>query len=99
MVSFFCVSLISGAGVILAIITVSSQGKHLLGVLLSLEAMTLSLFVFLLSFVSGVNLECYVCLILATFGACEASLGLAVLVSMIRAHGNDYVSSFTPHKC
>ncbi len=43
--------------------------------------------------------EVYSCLILLTLGACEASLGLAILVSLIRTHGNDYVSNFISQKC
>nr|YP_010349891.1 NADH dehydrogenase subunit 4L [Monodonta labio]UOH96733.1 NADH dehydrogenase subunit 4L [Monodonta labio] len=91
--------LISGVGVALAVLTLSLQHKHLLSALLSLEAMTLSLFVMLVAASSGVNFEGVMCLILITMGACEASLGLAILVSLIRTHGNDYVSSFGSQKC
>nr|YP_009572105.1 NADH dehydrogenase subunit 4L [Umbonium thomasi]QBI37700.1 NADH dehydrogenase subunit 4L [Umbonium thomasi] len=91
--------LASGMGVILSVLTLCLQYKHLLSVLLSLEAMTLSLFVMLAGVSSGFSLEGEMCLILITMGACEASLGLAILVSLIRTHGNDYVSSFSAQKC
>nr|ANZ03444.1 NADH dehydrogenase subunit 4L [Titiscania limacina] len=75
------------------------QHKHLLNILLSLEALTLSMFLLLFSNSNLLNMEGYSCLVLISLGACEASLGLAVLVSLIRTHGNDYVKSFTLHKC
>nr|YP_010580911.1 NADH dehydrogenase subunit 4L [Entemnotrochus rumphii]UZT27096.1 NADH dehydrogenase subunit 4L [Entemnotrochus rumphii] len=84
---------------IFSVFTLCLQYKHLLGALLSLEAMTLSLFVGVFSVSSTCNVEGFMCLILITLGACEASLGLAVLVSLIRTHGNDYVFNFSLHKC
>nr|YP_009318317.1 NADH dehydrogenase subunit 4L [Astralium haematragum]AOZ71798.1 NADH dehydrogenase subunit 4L [Astralium haematragum] len=86
-------------GVLFSVLTLSLQYKHLLSALLSLEAMTLSLFVLLVCISSGFNFEGPMCLILITMGACEASLGLAILVSLIRTHGNDYVYSFNAQKC
>lgn len=90
---------LSRIGVILATVTLCLQHKHLLRVLLSLEAITLSLFVILLGTTIMFSYEVYSCLILLTLGACEASLGLAILVSLIRTHGNDYVSNFISQKC
>jgi len=92
-------SSLSIAGVFLAVTTLCLQHKHLLSTLLSLEAITLNLFILLLRASASFNYETHVCLILLTLGACEASLGLAILVSLIRTHGNDYVSSFTSQKC
>nr|AHA84998.1 NADH dehydrogenase subunit 4L [Lunella aff. cinerea STW-2013] len=86
-------------GVVLSVVTLSVQHKHLLSALLSLEAMTLSLFLLLMGVTANFNMEASMSLMLITMGACEASLGLAVLVSLIRTHGNDYVSSFSSQKC
>nr|QFG71047.1 NADH dehydrogenase subunit 4L [Pseudorimula sp. RSIO35641] len=86
-------------GTVLAITTFCLQHNHLLSALLSLEAITLNLFTLLLGSSFFFNFESHSCLILLTLGACEASLGLAILVSLIRMHGNDYVSSFTAQKC
>nr|ARI50078.1 NADH dehydrogenase subunit 4L [Tectus virgatus] len=91
--------LVSLAGVTMSIVTLCFQYKHLLSCLLSLEAMTLNLFILLLTISSTYNFEGQMCLILITMGACEASLGLAILVSLIRTHGNDYVNSFNSQKC
>nr|YP_009318304.1 NADH dehydrogenase subunit 4L [Lunella granulata]AOZ71785.1 NADH dehydrogenase subunit 4L [Lunella granulata] len=90
---------VANTGVLLSILTLSLQYKHLLSALLSLEAMTLSLFLLLMTVSANFNFEASMSLILITMGACEASLGLAVLVSLIRTHGNDYVSSFNTQKC
>nr|QBC73161.1 NADH dehydrogenase subunit 4L [Calliotropis micraulax] len=89
----------SSLGVFTSIVTLCFQYKHLLNALLSLEAMMLNLFVLLFCVSSGFSFEGHMCLVLITIGACEASLGLAVLVSLIRTHGNDYVNSFSTHKC
>nr|YP_010577072.1 NADH dehydrogenase subunit 4L [Tristichotrochus unicus]UZN92190.1 NADH dehydrogenase subunit 4L [Tristichotrochus unicus] len=91
--------LASTMGVVISVVTLCLQYKHLLSALLSLEALTLSLFVLLIGVSGGFNFEGQMCLILITMGACEASLGLAILVSLIRTHGNDYVHSFNFHKC
>nr|WMC21034.1 NADH dehydrogenase subunit 4L [Egea inermis] len=74
------------------------QWKHILNILLSFEILTLGIiFSFLLSWglLSG---DCSVMMVIVVFGVCEASLGLSLLVSMIRVHGNDYVSSLSLYK-
>nr|YP_010281936.1 NADH dehydrogenase subunit 4L [Turbo cornutus]UKH51315.1 NADH dehydrogenase subunit 4L [Turbo cornutus] len=91
--------MVATTGVLFSLVTLSFQYKHLLSALLSLEVMTLSLFILLISISANFNFEGPMCLILITMGACEASLGLAILVSLIRTHGNDYVSSFSSQKC
>nr|YP_009493562.1 NADH dehydrogenase subunit 4L [Cryptonome barbada]AWN55977.1 NADH dehydrogenase subunit 4L [Cryptonome barbada] len=74
------------------------QRKHLLMALLSLEAIILSL-TFLASAASFNSSETFFCIIILSFGACEASLGLALVVLMLRATGSDMVSSLTINKC
>nr|YP_010373162.1 NADH dehydrogenase subunit 4L [Aldisa cooperi] len=66
---------------------------HILIMLISLEALMLSLLTFMLSFllIHGMNFHLF--LVLLTFAACEAALGLALLVSLLRLRGNDYVMS------
>nr|WIM50665.1 NADH dehydrogenase subunit 4L [Conus ventricosus]WIM50837.1 NADH dehydrogenase subunit 4L [Conus ventricosus] len=97
--STFHLSMLSIFGVLVSLLTLSLQYKHLLSILLSLEAVTMSLFVLMFSMSSNITLTGETSLILITLGACEASLGLAILVAIIRAEGNDYVSSFSMHKC
>nr|YP_003204754.1 NADH dehydrogenase subunit 4L [Conus borgesi]ACF04861.1 NADH dehydrogenase subunit 4L [Conus borgesi]ATZ69909.1 NADH dehydrogenase subunit 4L [Conus (Africonus) sp. MNCN 95007]ATZ70390.1 NADH dehydrogenase subunit 4L [Conus josephinae]ATZ70429.1 NADH dehydrogenase subunit 4L [Conus josephinae] len=97
--STFHLTMLSIFGVLVSLLTLSLQYKHLLSILLSLEAVTMSLFVLMFSMSSNIMLAGETSLILITLGACEASLGLAILVAIIRAEGNDYVSSFSMHKC
>nr|YP_010393204.1 NADH dehydrogenase subunit 4L [Conus ebraeus]ASF90536.1 NADH dehydrogenase subunit 4L [Conus ebraeus]UPX89366.1 NADH dehydrogenase subunit 4L [Conus ebraeus] len=97
--STFHLTMLSIFGVMVSLLTLSLQYKHLLSILLSLEAVTMSLFVLMFSMSSNISLMGETSLILITLGACEASLGLAILVAIIRAEGNDYVSSFSMHKC
>ena len=40
------------------------------------------------------NYESYFRIIFLTFRVCEGALGLSILVSIIRTHGNDYFQSF-----
>nr|YP_010952615.1 NADH dehydrogenase subunit 4L [Sphingulus mus]WMQ52961.1 NADH dehydrogenase subunit 4L [Sphingulus mus] len=71
-----------------------SKNKHLLIVLLSLEFMVLSIFFFLLVYLMLIDYDMYMLMVFLVFSVCEGSLGLSILVSMIRTHGNDYFQSF-----
>nr|YP_009740505.1 NADH dehydrogenase subunit 4L [Ceratostoma rorifluum]YP_009741691.1 NADH dehydrogenase subunit 4L [Ocinebrellus inornatus]YP_010399732.1 NADH dehydrogenase subunit 4L [Ceratostoma fournieri]QID03445.1 NADH dehydrogenase subunit 4L [Ceratostoma rorifluum]QID76374.1 NADH dehydrogenase subunit 4L [Ocinebrellus inornatus]UQM88336.1 NADH dehydrogenase subunit 4L [Ceratostoma fournieri]UUL98746.1 NADH dehydrogenase subunit 4L [Ocinebrellus inornatus] len=97
--STFYLSLLSTLGVFMGLLTLSLQYKHLLSILLSLEAITMNLFILMFCVSNNITLSGQTSLILITLGACEASLGLAILVAIIRSEGNDYVSSFSTHKC
>nr|YP_009093870.1 NADH dehydrogenase subunit 4L [Marisa cornuarietis]AIT57578.1 NADH dehydrogenase subunit 4L [Marisa cornuarietis] len=97
--SNYYLSMIAIMGVLMAILSLSLQFKHLLGMLLSLEAITMNMFIFMYSMGNMNGFSGFSALILITLGACEASLGLSVLVSMVQSHGNDYVSSFSSQKC
>nr|AET13039.1 NADH dehydrogenase subunit 4L [Bittacomorphella fenderiana] len=76
-----------------------SNRKHLLSTLLSLEFIVLSLFNLLFLMLSFYNYELYFSMVFLTFSVCEGALGLSVLVSMIRTHGNDYFQSFNILQC
>nr|YP_010952511.1 NADH dehydrogenase subunit 4L [Neogurelca himachala]WMQ52766.1 NADH dehydrogenase subunit 4L [Neogurelca himachala] len=71
-----------------------SKNKHLLIVLLSLEFMVLSIYFFLLVYFMMIEYDMYMLMVFLVFSVCEGSLGLSILVSMIRTHGNDYFQSF-----
>nr|YP_010454185.1 NADH dehydrogenase subunit 4L [Lusepiola birostrata]QXJ42214.1 NADH dehydrogenase subunit 4L [Lusepiola birostrata] len=74
------------------------QWKHILNMMLSFEIMMLGvIFFFLLSWGLFSN-DYSLMMVIIVFGVCEASLGLALLVSMIRVHGNDYVKSLNMYK-
>nr|YP_010249758.1 NADH dehydrogenase subunit 4L [Clinotanypus yani]QTT60889.1 NADH dehydrogenase subunit 4L [Clinotanypus yani] len=76
-----------------------SNRKHLLSTLLSLEFIVLSLFLFLFMYLNLYNFESFFSMMFLTFSVCEGALGLSILVSMIRTHGNDYFSSFSILQC
>jgi len=70
---------------------------YLLISLLILEAIVLIIiFIFLLQ---CCELEIFIIFLILSFGACEASLGLACLVIMVRSYGRDIFKSFRNYKC
>nr|YP_010480840.1 NADH dehydrogenase subunit 4L [Blepharipoda liberata]UVN15676.1 NADH dehydrogenase subunit 4L [Blepharipoda liberata] len=69
--------------------------KHLLNTLLSLEFIMLGIFFLMSSCFLGLNMEVYFMLFFLALAVCEGSLGLSLLVSIVRTHGNDYFSSFS----
>nr|YP_010414762.1 NADH dehydrogenase subunit 4L [Mocis undata]URT60116.1 NADH dehydrogenase subunit 4L [Mocis undata] len=68
--------------------------KHLLIVLLSLEFIVLSMFFFMLIFLNFIEYDMYMLMLFLVFSVCEGALGLSILVSLIRTHGNDYFQGF-----
>lgn len=81
-----------------AVVFVSNL-KHLLLILLSLEFIVLSLFFYLLIYLNLFNFEQYFVIFYLIFSVCEGALGLSILVSLIRTHGNDYFQSFSILQC
>nr|AOR07201.1 NADH dehydrogenase subunit 4L [Mesenchytraeus cf. gelidus SL-2017] len=76
------------------------QRSHFLMSLLCLEGIMLStvLFIPLLLYSTSLMLPT-ISIIMLTFGACEASLGLSLLVKMSRSYGSDMMSSLSTNKC
>nr|AYQ22820.1 NADH dehydrogenase subunit 4L [Coscineuta sp. OR249] len=95
MFSIFSSLLIYFAG----IYVFSSKRKHLLMVLLSLEYMVLSLFLLIIVFLVEFDYDYFFPVIFLVFSVCEGALGLSILVSMIRSHGNDFFNSFGLSLC
>nr|YP_004347961.1 NADH dehydrogenase subunit 4L [Colomesus psittacus]BAK09699.1 NADH dehydrogenase subunit 4L [Colomesus psittacus] len=74
---------------------------HLLSALLCLEGMMLSLFIALSLWalqLSSINLSSAPMLLLA-FSACEAGVGLALMVATARTHGSDHLQSLNLLQC
>nr|YP_010022585.1 NADH dehydrogenase subunit 4L [Sarcophaga carnaria]QOP39433.1 NADH dehydrogenase subunit 4L [Sarcophaga carnaria] len=84
---------------IMGVFTFVSNRKHLLSMLLSLEYIVLSLFLLLFIYLNLLNFEFFFSMMFLTFSVCEGALGLSILVSMIRTHGNDYFQSFNILQC
>nr|WAB69692.1 NADH dehydrogenase subunit 4L [Coelophthinia sp. 1 JPL-2022a] len=76
-----------------------SSRKHLLITLLSLEFIVLSLFMFIFLILNFFGSEMFFSMVFLTFSVCEGALGLSLLVSMIRTHGNNYFQSFNILLC
>nr|YP_003856678.1 NADH dehydrogenase subunit 4L [Euchorthippus fusigeniculatus]ADK77619.1 NADH dehydrogenase subunit 4L [Euchorthippus fusigeniculatus] len=77
----------------------SSKRKHLLMVLVKMEKIGLSLFMVIINFLYNFDYEYFFPLIFLVFSVCEGALGLSILVSMIRSHGNDFLNSFVLSLC
>nr|QNV11554.1 NADH dehydrogenase subunit 4L [Dynatosoma fuscicorne] len=84
---------------IIGVLVFVSNRKHLLITLLSLEYIVLSLFLFLFIMLNMLNMELFFSMMFLTFSVCEGALGLSILVSMIRTHGNNYMQSFNLLLC
>nr|QWL15013.1 NADH dehydrogenase subunit 4L [Morphostenophanes sinicus] len=69
--------------------------KHLLLMLLCMEFVIVSLFFMLFIYLGNLGSDYFFCMVFLTFSVCEGVLGLSVLVSLIRTHGNDYFQSFS----
>nr|YP_010998214.1 NADH dehydrogenase subunit 4L [Vibrissina turrita]WEG23107.1 NADH dehydrogenase subunit 4L [Compsilura concinnata]WPJ85702.1 NADH dehydrogenase subunit 4L [Vibrissina turrita] len=83
----------------MGVFTFVSNRKHLLSMLLSLEYIVLSLFFLLFIYLNLINCESFFSMLFLVFSVCEGALGLSILVSMIRTHGNDYFQSFNILQC
>nr|ATN40459.1 NADH dehydrogenase subunit 4L [Phaneroptera falcata] len=77
----------------------SSKRKHLLTTLLSLEFIMLGLFLMLFIMLNLYPQDLYFSMVFLTFTVCEGALGLSILVSMIRTHGNDFFQTFSILQC
>nr|WBV74593.1 NADH dehydrogenase subunit 4L [Cordax unidentatus] len=92
----FSVGMAGSCGVMLTLVGISmvaSKRKHLLATLLSLEFTVLGLFLLVGWSLTLLFNNFIFGLIFLTLSVCEGSLGLTILVAMVRAHGNDYFSS------
>nr|BBA10319.1 NADH dehydrogenase subunit 4L [Synprosphyma sp. RM-2016] len=68
------------------------NSASLLTSLLKLETMLMFMLLFSCLFFT-LNCELYLVLLLLPLSVCEASMGLSILVSFIRLHGNDNIKS------
>lgn len=68
--------------------------KHLLNVLLRLEFIMVNLFWFMSVVISSLGGDLYFTLYFLTLAACEGALGLGLLISIVRSHGNDNFGGF-----
>lgn len=79
---------------ICGIISFCLKRKHLLLILLRLEFIILRIYLSIFLYLRNFQFELFFSIIFLTFRVCEGVLGLSILVSLIRTHGNDYFQSF-----
>nr|YP_010878891.1 NADH dehydrogenase subunit 4L [Cantonius szechuanensis]WHE42530.1 NADH dehydrogenase subunit 4L [Cantonius szechuanensis] len=79
----------------IGLVVLFSKRKHFLLMLLSLEFIIISIYLFLMVIFGFYNYEYFFSMIFLTMMVCESALGLSILVSMIRTHGSDYLLSFS----
>nr|AKJ76912.1 NADH dehydrogenase subunit 4L [Sceloporus occidentalis] len=86
---------------ILSIMGLSMHRTHLMSALLCIEGMMLALFIIITTFSSTNNLQTMTPapIMLLAFSACEASVGLALLVATSRTHGNDHLKNLSLLQC
>nr|YP_002791206.1 NADH dehydrogenase subunit 4L [Chamaeleo monachus]ABM89677.1 NADH dehydrogenase subunit 4L [Chamaeleo monachus] len=74
---------------------------HFLTTLLCIEGMMVTLFVMMTTILPSTNMTSTTSMpiILITLGACEASTGLALLVTTTNTHTNDHMKNFKLLKC
>nr|YP_009550095.1 NADH dehydrogenase subunit 4L [Mesoplodon europaeus]AGK37852.1 NADH dehydrogenase subunit 4L [Mesoplodon europaeus]AGK37865.1 NADH dehydrogenase subunit 4L [Mesoplodon europaeus]AGK37878.1 NADH dehydrogenase subunit 4L [Mesoplodon europaeus]AGK37891.1 NADH dehydrogenase subunit 4L [Mesoplodon europaeus]AGK37907.1 NADH dehydrogenase subunit 4L [Mesoplodon europaeus] len=75
--------------------------SHLMSALLCMEGMMLSLFILatLMILNSHFTLASMMPIILLVFAACEAAIGLALLVMISNTYGTDYVQNLNLLQC
>nr|ATF28626.1 NADH dehydrogenase subunit 4L [Peuceptyelus minutus] len=83
----------------IGLLTLCSSRKHMFLCLLSLEFIVLSMFLIIYFYLMMFSYEFYFGMIFLCFSVSEGVLGLSVLISLIRSHGNDYLSSFSMLMC
>lgn len=76
-----------------------SKRKHLINILISLEYIVLATFLLIILITFTIGLETYIRLIFLVASVCEGSLGVGIIVGIVRSHGSDYISSFRALKC
>nr|YP_009467160.1 NADH dehydrogenase subunit 4L [Phatnoma laciniatum]ARB50165.1 NADH dehydrogenase subunit 4L [Phatnoma laciniatum] len=73
----------------------SFSHDHLLLTLMSLEFLVVTMFLLMTCYLMYWGLELYFLIIFLSFSVCEGSVGLSLLVCVIRGHGNDMISSLS----
>nr|YP_009443909.1 NADH dehydrogenase subunit 4L [Speleketor irwini]ATU07130.1 NADH dehydrogenase subunit 4L [Speleketor irwini] len=72
---------------------------HLLVMLISLEFISLGIFMFMSIYLNVLSMDLYFLMVFLTFVVCEGALGVSLLVSMIRSYGSDYMQLLDFLKC
>ena len=90
MLTSTCIPILIEIGIIAALISFILHNKHILISLLCLEGIILALVILIpLSIAARISETIFARIVLLSLGACEASLGLALIVIISRTYGSD----------
>lgn len=64
-----------------------------------MEFLVLGIFLIVFYYLKFYGFELYFSIIFIVYCVCEGALGLSILVSLIRTHGNDYFKRFNFLQC
>lgn len=81
-------------GIFVGVFVFCLKCSHLLLILLSLEFIVLFLYFMLYIYICRIGSDFYFGILFLTITVCEGTLGLSILISIIRSFGNDYFQSF-----
>jgi NADH-ubiquinone oxidoreductase chain 4L len=85
---------------LLAIIILITNKNHLLISLLALERFILTLVILIpINIISSNIQSIFIRIVLLSIGACEARLGLALIVIISRTYGSDIINTLSINKC
>lgn len=79
--------------ILLLIISFVFNKSHIIVLLLILECIILILLVYLFFILIEITSNPNIFLLILSFRACEAALGLSILVSLMRYYGNDSINT------
>jgi NADH-ubiquinone oxidoreductase chain 4L len=85
---------------LIAVIILITNKNHLLISLLALESLILRLVILIPTNILISNIQSlFFSIVLLSIGACEARLGLALIVIISRTYGSDIIKSLSLRKC
>nr|YP_010875326.1 NADH dehydrogenase subunit 4L [Chelonoidis carbonarius]AIC09039.1 NADH dehydrogenase subunit 4L [Chelonoidis denticulatus]QOD98695.1 NADH dehydrogenase subunit 4L [Chelonoidis carbonarius]WGW14976.1 NADH dehydrogenase subunit 4L [Chelonoidis carbonarius]SBW75582.1 NADH dehydrogenase subunit 4L [Chelonoidis carbonarius] len=86
---------------IISITGLSLHRTHLVSTLLCLEGMMLSLFITLSMWPIQLQISSFMLtpMLMLSFSACEAGMGLSLLVASSRTHGSDHLQNLNLLQC
>nr|YP_011002161.1 NADH dehydrogenase subunit 4L [Profenusa thomsoni]WPN89813.1 NADH dehydrogenase subunit 4L [Profenusa thomsoni] len=74
----------------LSFLSLCLNRSHLMMILLSLEFIVLVIYLQLINYLNLFEMELFFSMFFLVFSVCEGVLGLSILISMVRTHGNDF---------
>nr|UGS80226.1 NADH dehydrogenase subunit 4L [Dypsocus coleoptratus] len=74
------------------------KSNYLLNMLLSLEYLSMIIYLLLFCFLWS-SMEKFILVYFLTFCVCEGAFGISILVSLVRSAGNDYLQTLMFVKC